>query len=193
MRREGVESQETASGFKARTGAQNIQEWKEKPFYGQFARQGENQRREETWTWPESLRERRRLSSLLHKIKQYVQIMLKQRLTSPRLIPSVEFASRAMRPSATLQAHARNWPNKNIKGDVIMWLGRLIGIVRKMLGLSEMSVRSKEIPVVVGALGSVPLRLKDNPKVIDVGTSVELIQKCALLGSARILRKVSVM
>ena len=47
--------------------------------------------------------------------------------------------------------------------------------VRRMLG-----VRSKVIPVVVGALGSVPLRLKDNLKVIDVGISIELIQKCAL-------------
>ena len=55
--------------------------------------------------------------------------------------------------------------------------------VRRMWG-----VRAKVIPVVVGA--SVPLRLKDNLKVIDVGISVELIQKCALLGSARILRKV---
>ena len=57
--------------------------------------------------------------------------------------------------------------------------------VRRMWG-----VRSKVIPVVVGALGSVPLRLKDNLKVIDVGISIELIQKCALLGSASILRKV---
>ena len=57
--------------------------------------------------------------------------------------------------------------------------------VRRMWG-----VRSKVIPVLVGALGSVPLRLKDNLKVIDVGISIELIQKCALLGSARILRKV---
>ena len=57
--------------------------------------------------------------------------------------------------------------------------------VRGMLG-----VRSKVIPVVVEALGSIPPRLKDNLKVIDVGISVELIQKCALLGSARILRKV---
>ena len=32
-------------------------------------------------------------------------------------------------------------------------------------------------------------RLKDNLKVIDVGISVELIKKRALLGSARILRK----
>ena len=42
----------------------------------------------------------------------------------------------------------------------------------------------------VGALESVPLMLKDNLKVIDVGTSVELFQKCALLGSRRMLRKV---
>ena len=44
-------------------------------------------------------------------------------------------------------------------------------------------VKSKVKPVVVGALGSVPLRLKDNLKVIDVGISVELMQKCTLLGS----------
>ena len=98
VRREDVENQETATGFKARRRAENIQEWKGKPLYGQsVVRQGENQRSEETWTWlkkKESLRERRRLSSLLHKIKQYIQIMLKQRLTSPRLILSVEFASR---------------------------------------------------------------------------------------------------
>ena len=57
--------------------------------------------------------------------------------------------------------------------------------VRRMWG-----VKSKVIPVVVGALGSVPLRLKDNLKAIDAGISVELIQKCALLGSARIPGKV---
>ena len=57
--------------------------------------------------------------------------------------------------------------------------------VRRMWG-----VRSKVIPVVVGALGSVPPRLKDNLKVSDVGISIELIKKCALLGSARIIRKV---
>ena len=41
VRREGVKIQETAAGFKARRRAENIQ----------FARQGENQRSEETWTW----------------------------------------------------------------------------------------------------------------------------------------------
>ena len=52
--------------------------------------------------------------------------------------------------------------------------------VRKMWG-----VKTKVIPVVVGALGSIPLRLNDNPRAI-----IGLIQRCALLGSAGILRKV---
>ena len=56
--------------------------------------------------------------------------------------------------------------------------------VRKLWG-----VRTKVIPVVVGALGSIPLRLNDL-KAIEVGVPVGLIQRCALLGSARILRKV---
>ena len=56
--------------------------------------------------------------------------------------------------------------------------------VRKMWGYS------KVIPVVVGALGSIPLRLNDNLRAIEVGIPVGLIQRCALLGSARILRKV---
>lgn len=41
-----------------------------------------------------------------------------------------------------------------------------------------------------GALGSVPMNLKNKLKVIDVEISVEMMQKCALLGSAKILRKV---
>ena len=57
--------------------------------------------------------------------------------------------------------------------------------VRKMWG-----VKTKVIPVVVGALGSIPLRLNDNLRAIEVGIPVGLIQRCALLGSARILRKV---
>ena len=42
-----------------------------------------------------------------------------------------------------------------------------------------LSVRTKVIPVVVGALGTVPLRLKDNLKAVGVGTSILLIQKSA--------------
>ena len=55
--------------------------------------------------------------------------------------------------------------------------------VRKIWG-----VRTKVI--VVGALETIPLRLKENLRAIGVDTSIELIQRSALLGSARILRKV---
>ena len=41
---------------------------------------------------------------------------------------------------------------------------------------------------VMGALGSAPMNLKNDLKVIDVEISVEMIQQCALLWSARILR-----
>ena len=52
-------------------------------------------------------------------------------------------------------------------------------------------IRTKVIPIVVGALGTIPLRLKENLRTIGVDTSIELIQRSVLLGSAaRILRKV---
>ena len=51
-------------------------------------------------------------------------------------------------------------------------------------------VRTKVNPVVKGALGSLPLRLNDNLRAIEVGIPVELIQRCALLSSERIPRKV---
>ena len=57
--------------------------------------------------------------------------------------------------------------------------------IRKMWG-----IRTKAIPIVLGALGTIPLRLKENLRTISVNKSIELIQRCALLGSARILRKV---
>ena len=57
--------------------------------------------------------------------------------------------------------------------------------VRKIRG-----VRTKVITIVVGALGTIPLRLKENLRAIGVDTSIELIQRSVLLGSARILRKV---
>ena len=47
--------------------------------------------------------------------------------------------------------------------------------------------------VVLGTLGTVPLRLKSNLKDIGVDTSITLMQKPALLGSTRILRKVKKM
>ena len=51
VRREGVESQETVAGFKARRRTENIQELKETPLYEQFVREAEGQGSEETWTW----------------------------------------------------------------------------------------------------------------------------------------------
>ena len=46
-----IENQETAASFKDRKRTENIQEWKEKPLYGQFARRSEDQRHDETWAW----------------------------------------------------------------------------------------------------------------------------------------------
>lgn len=43
------------------------------------------------------------------------------------------------------------------------------------------------IPVAIGTQSAILLKLKHKLKVIGVDTSVALIQKCALLGSARIL------
>ena len=51
-------------------------------------------------------------------------------------------------------------------------------------------VKTNVVPIVSGALGTVPLRLKGNLKGIGVFTSISLIQKSALLVSARILRNV---
>ena len=57
--------------------------------------------------------------------------------------------------------------------------------VRKIWG-----ARTNVLSVVVGALGSAPMNLKNNLKVIDVEISVGIIKECAPLESARILRKV---
>ena len=43
--------------------------------------------------------------------------------------------------------------------------------VRKMWG-----VRTKVLPIVIGVLGKIPLRLKENLRTIGVDTSIELIQ-----------------
>ena len=50
-------------------------------------------------------------------------------------------------------------------------------------------VRTIVVPVVVGALGSISLRVSDNLRTTELGIPVELIQRCATVGSARILRK----
>ena len=41
-------------------------------------------------------------------------------------------------------------------------------------------VRTEVILVIVGALGSLPMNLENNLKVIDAKISVKMIQKCAL-------------
>ena len=41
----------TAASFKERRRTENTQGWKEMALYGQFARQSEDQRNDETWTW----------------------------------------------------------------------------------------------------------------------------------------------
>ena len=64
----------------------------------------------------------------------------------------------------------------------------LVREVRKMWG-----VTTRVTTAVVGTLETVPLRLKDDLRVVVVDTSISLIQKSALLGSARILRKIQEM
>ena len=46
------------------------------------------------------------------------------------------------------------------------------------------------VPIVVGALGTVTNNLGKHLKTIGVTATIELLQKAALLGRARILRKV---
>ena len=50
-------------------------------------------------------------------------------------------------------------------------------------------VKVKVVPVVVGALGTIPKALEKHLKEIGTSVRVELLQKAALLGAARILRK----
>ena len=51
-------------------------------------------------------------------------------------------------------------------------------------------VKCRVVPVVVGALGTIATRLSAHLKTLDINLSIETIQKSAILGTARILRKV---
>ena len=51
-------------------------------------------------------------------------------------------------------------------------------------------VKTKVVPIVIGALGTVTKRLNGYLTEIGVSTKIQLIQKSTLLGTARILRKV---
>jgi len=44
-------------------------------------------------------------------------------------------------------------------------------------------VRAKVVLVVMGALGSIPLRSSNNPGIIEMGIALEMIQRCAFWGS----------
>ena len=58
--------------------------------------------------------------------------------------------------------------------------------IAKVWGLRKVIV----VPVVIGALGAVSVNFKECMKRIDVNVRLEVIQKTALLGTAKILRKV---
>ena len=60
----------------------------------------------------------------------------------------------------------------------------LAGELRKLW-----QVKVKVVPVVVGSLCTIPKALEKHLKAIGTSVRVELLQKAALLGTARILRK----
>ena len=49
--------------------------------------------------------------------------------------------------------------------------------------------KTKVIPVVIGELGSIPKKLGENLKELDIKYNIKVFQKSALLGTAHILRK----
>ena len=50
-------------------------------------------------------------------------------------------------------------------------------------------IKAKLVPILVGALGTVSISLNGHQNEIGVSTKIQLIQKSALPGTARILRK----
>ena len=61
-------------------------------------------------------------------------------------------------------------------------------LAREVRNLSNVKVTI--IPVVIGALGTVPTLLKSRIKDIGISLKTVQIQKTVLLGTARVLRKV---
>ena len=70
--------------------------------------------------------------------------------------------------------------------------------VEKIMNYAELKVelermwktKTKVIPIVIGALGSITKKLEENLKELDVKHNIKVFQKSALLGTAHILRKV---
>ena len=52
------------------------------------------------------------------------------------------------------------------------------------------NVKAKVVPIVIGALDAVTPNLSKHLDAIGVTTRIELLQKAALLGTARLLRRV---
>jgi len=67
-------------------------------------------------------------------------------------------------------------------------IDRYQDLARELKGLCK--VETKVIPIVVGALGTVAKGLEKNLKKAGANTTVELLQKAALLGTSRILRSI---
>ena len=58
--------------------------------------------------------------------------------------------------------------------------------MKKIWNLSQVVL----VPVVIGAVGVTLKRLKDWMKKLDVKSSIELLQKAALLGTSKVVRQV---
>ena len=275
VREDDTGSQETATSFKARRRTENTKEWKEKPLYGQFARETEDQSNEETWTWLKQGSLKRETEALIIAAQDqairtnYIKAKIDKSQTDAKcrmcrdknetvshiLSGCSKLAQKEYKKRHDNVARAIHWDlsgkcgfdrndkwynhvpesvleNENYK---LLWdfsirtdhniearrpdlvlvdksekrcqiidvaipedsgvkekedekIEKYQNLARELRRIWE--VKTKVVPIVVGALGTVPLRLKANLKGIGVDTSITLIQKSALLGSARILRKV---
>ena len=58
--------------------------------------------------------------------------------------------------------------------------------IKKIWKMSKVGI----VPIVVGALGVVSVNLKDYLKMLDLGCTMNILQKAALLGTARLIRNV---
>ena len=59
------------------------------------------------------------------------------------------------------------------------------------LELSQMwNCETKVVPIIIGAVGSIPANLEKHLKSLDINCNISTFQKSALLGTAGILRKV---
>jgi len=103
--RKGVENQETDASFKERRRPENTQGWKEIPLYGQSARQSEDQRKDETWTWLKDEKLKRETESLIIAAQDqairtnYVKATIDRSQDDPKCRMCKQ---ETMRPSATL-------------------------------------------------------------------------------------------